>query len=75
MYQDANPIVKMCMQWQKQEGVSRRHELPLNPILKVELFDVWNIDFMGPFCEFPWEKIHLGCCLLCLQIGRGGGLA
>ena len=21
----------------------------LNPILKVEIFDVWGIDFMGPF--------------------------
>ena len=24
-------------------------ELPLNPILVVELFDVWGIDFMGSF--------------------------
>ena len=23
--------------------------MPLNPILVVELFDVWGIDFMGPF--------------------------
>ena len=23
--------------------------MPLNPILKIELFDVWGIDFMGPF--------------------------
>ena len=23
--------------------------MPLNNILKVELFDVWGIDFMGPF--------------------------
>ena len=22
---------------------------PLNPILKIELFDVWGIDFLGPF--------------------------
>ena len=22
---------------------------PLNPILKIELFDVWGIDLMGPF--------------------------
>ncbi|PIN10583.1 hypothetical protein CDL12_16826 [Handroanthus impetiginosus] len=27
----------------------RRHEMPLNMILEVELFDVWGIDFMGPF--------------------------
>ena len=29
--------------------LSRRHMMPLNPILVVELFDVWGIDFMGPF--------------------------
>jgi hypothetical protein len=23
--------------------------MPLNPILIVEIFDVWSIDFMGPF--------------------------
>ena len=23
--------------------------MPLNPILEVEIFDVWGIDFMGPF--------------------------
>ena len=23
--------------------------MPLNPILVVEIFDVWGIDFMGPF--------------------------
>ncbi|KAL5562952.1 hypothetical protein UlMin_032699 [Ulmus minor] len=30
-------------------NVSRKHEIPLNNILDVELFDVWGIDFMGPF--------------------------
>ena len=27
----------------------KKNELPLNSILEVELFDVWGIDFMGPF--------------------------
>jgi len=29
--------------------ISRRHEIPLSNILEVEIFDVWGIDFMGPF--------------------------
>jgi len=29
--------------------ISKRNMMPLNSILKVELFDVWGIDFMGPF--------------------------
>ena len=30
-------------------NISRRQELPLKNILEVKLFDVWGIDFMGPF--------------------------
>jgi len=30
-------------------NISRQQELPLKNILEVELFDVWGIDFMGPF--------------------------
>ena len=30
-------------------NISRRHEIPLQGILVVKLFDVWGIDFMGPF--------------------------
>ncbi|XP_075475679.1 uncharacterized protein LOC142509355 [Primulina tabacum] len=34
---------------QRTGNISRRHELPLNNILVCEIFDVWDIDFMGPF--------------------------
>ncbi|XP_049345493.1 uncharacterized protein LOC125810019 [Solanum verrucosum] len=51
LYKDAHEFVKKCTQCQRQGGVSRRHELPLKPILGVELFDVWGIDFMGPFAS------------------------
>ena len=34
---------------QKIGKISRRDMMPLNPILEVEIFDVWGIDFMGPF--------------------------
>ncbi|CAA7023770.1 unnamed protein product [Microthlaspi erraticum] len=29
--------------------ISKRHEMPQNFILEVEVFDCWGIDFMGPF--------------------------
>ena len=29
--------------------MSHRDMMPLNPILVVKIFDVWEIDFMGPF--------------------------
>jgi hypothetical protein len=35
--------------------------MPLNPILIVEIFDVWGIDFMGPFPpSFGYEYILVG---------------
>ena len=30
-------------------NISSKQELPLTNILEIELFDVWGIDFMGPF--------------------------
>ncbi|XP_024010407.1 uncharacterized protein K02A2.6-like [Eutrema salsugineum] len=30
-------------------NISKRSEMPQNPIFQVEVFDCWGIDFMGPF--------------------------
>ena len=30
-------------------NISRRHEMPMQGILVVQLFDVWGMDFIGPF--------------------------
>ena len=30
-------------------NISKRHKMPLQGILVVQLFDVWGMDFMGPF--------------------------
>ena len=40
-----------------QGGITTRNAMPLTNNLQVELFDVWGIDFMGPFlksqdCEY-----------------------
>ena len=42
-------MCQVCDRCQRLGKLSRRHMMPLNPILVVELFDVWGIDFMGPF--------------------------
>ncbi|XP_021743254.1 uncharacterized protein K02A2.6-like [Chenopodium quinoa] len=38
---------------------SRRHEMPQNPILELKVFDVWAIDFMGPFISSHGNKYIL----------------
>ncbi|XP_069155015.1 uncharacterized protein [Solanum lycopersicum] len=43
MYQDAHEFSKACDRWQRDGGISRKQEIPLNLILVIELFDVWGI--------------------------------
>ena len=38
-----------CDRCQRTGNISKRDEMPLTSNLVVELFDVWGIDFMGPF--------------------------
>lgn len=49
IFKDADSFVKACTRCQQVGGISRRDQMPMNPILVVEIFDVWGIDFMGPF--------------------------
>ncbi|XP_028799536.1 uncharacterized protein LOC114754863 [Neltuma alba] len=49
LFKDAYAFVIRCDRCQRVGNISRRNEMPLNNILEVELFDVWGIDFMGPF--------------------------
>nr|XP_011463572.1 PREDICTED: LOW QUALITY PROTEIN: uncharacterized protein LOC101311565 [Fragaria vesca subsp. vesca] len=49
LFRDTHEYCKACERCQKLGSLSRRNMMPLNPILIVELFDVWGIDFMGPF--------------------------
>ncbi|GJW08766.1 reverse transcriptase domain-containing protein [Tanacetum coccineum] len=37
---------------QRSGSISRRDEMPLNNIQVSEIFDIWGIDFMGPFPQF-----------------------
>lgn len=49
IHQDSHEFAKACDKCQRDGCTSRRQEFSLNPILVIELYDVWGIDFMGPF--------------------------
>ena len=49
IFKDCFEWVKLCDQCQRMGNISTMHEIPLHDILIVQLFDVWGIDFMGPF--------------------------
>ena len=49
IFKDAHTMCKGCDWCQRLGKLTRRNMMPLNPILIVDVFDVWGIDFMGPF--------------------------
>ena len=49
LLKDAHQFVSTCDKCQIMGSISKRDESPLQTILEVELFDIWGMDFMGPF--------------------------
>ena len=47
---DSHQHVQNYDRCQRVCNISRRNEMTLNNIQEIEIFDVWGIDFMGPFC-------------------------
>nr|GEU72664.1 reverse transcriptase domain-containing protein [Tanacetum cinerariifolium] len=59
IYKDAFELVKNCDSCQHQGKISQRDEMPQNAIQVCEIFDVWGIDFMGPFLNSKGNKYIL----------------
>lgn len=49
LFKDIHDFISWCDRCQREGNISRRNKMPPNPILEVEVFDIWGIDFMGPF--------------------------
>ena len=49
LLRDCYEWVKYCDICQRMGNKNRINEMPLQGILVVQIFDVWGIDFMGPF--------------------------
>nr|GEX28405.1 reverse transcriptase domain-containing protein [Tanacetum cinerariifolium] len=59
IYRDAHDLIKFCDACQRQGKFSQRDEMPHNSIQVYEIFDVWGIDFMGPFPSSSGNKYIL----------------
>nr|GEY81526.1 reverse transcriptase domain-containing protein [Tanacetum cinerariifolium] len=59
IYKDAYELVKNCDSCQRQGKISQKDEMPQNAIQVCEIFDVWGIDFMGPFLNSKGNKYIL----------------
>nr|GEU49818.1 reverse transcriptase domain-containing protein [Tanacetum cinerariifolium] len=59
VYRDAQNLVKNCDVCQRQSKISQKDEMPQNSIQVCEIFNVWGIDFMGPFPSSRGNKYIL----------------
>ncbi|WCJ18012.1 Transposon Tf2-6 polyprotein [Euphorbia peplus] len=49
LFHDAQRFVSQCNECQRTGNISSRNAMPLTNVVVCEIFDIWGIDFMGPF--------------------------
>ncbi|GJW48540.1 reverse transcriptase domain-containing protein [Tanacetum coccineum] len=59
VFKGANEYVRRCDACQRSGNISSRNEMPQNNIQVCEVFDVWGLDFMGPFPQSRGNKYIL----------------
>nr|GEW80496.1 DNA-directed DNA polymerase [Tanacetum cinerariifolium] len=59
IYRDAHDLITRCDACQRQGKILQRDEMPQNAIQVCKIFDVWGIDFMGPFPSSRGNKYIL----------------
>ncbi|GJV77262.1 reverse transcriptase domain-containing protein [Tanacetum coccineum] len=59
IFRDAKDYVIKCDACQKSGNISSRNKMPQNNIQVCEVFDVWGLDFMGPYPDSRGNKYIL----------------
>ncbi|GKC00406.1 reverse transcriptase domain-containing protein [Tanacetum coccineum] len=59
MFKDANEYVRRCDACQRSGNISSRNQMPQINIQVCEVFDVWGLDFIGPFPQYRGNKYIL----------------
>ncbi|GJR66717.1 reverse transcriptase domain-containing protein [Tanacetum coccineum] len=59
IYKDAHDFVTRCDICQRQGKILHHDEMPQNSIQVCKIFDIWGIDFMGPFPSSRGNKYIL----------------
>ncbi|XP_021769889.1 uncharacterized protein LOC110734151 [Chenopodium quinoa] len=62
LFRDSYGFCKSCDNCQRVGNISQKSEMPQSSLLYCEIFDVWGIDFMGPFpISYGFTYILLAC--------------
>ena len=49
LFSDAHTYCSTCLKCQASVDLRKKDAMPLCPVIEVKIFDLWGIDFMGPF--------------------------
>jgi len=49
LFSDAHKYCSSCLKCQAAVNIKKSTSMPLQPVIEVEIFDLWGVDFMGPF--------------------------
>jgi hypothetical protein len=74
MHEYTKRYVVSCPECQRTGNISQRKSMPLKYNLQIDLFDVWGINFMGPFKNSHGFE-HILVMVLCIQVGRGHAMS
>ncbi|GJV43641.1 reverse transcriptase domain-containing protein [Tanacetum coccineum] len=72
VFKYANEYVRRCDACQRSGNISSRNEMPQNNIQVCEVFDVWGLDFMGPFPDSIGNKYYYSC--ISVQMGGSSSI-
>ena len=61
LFKDAHLFVSTCNKCQRSGTISKKDEPPMSTILKVKLFDLWGMDFIGPFPPLIQSLVYPSC--------------
>ncbi|KAJ9567441.1 hypothetical protein OSB04_003407 [Centaurea solstitialis] len=59
IFKDSHTLIKSCDACQRAGNITKKDEMPQQSISVSEVFDVWGIDFMGPFPDSRGNKYIL----------------
>ncbi|KAJ9562339.1 hypothetical protein OSB04_007499 [Centaurea solstitialis] len=59
IFKDAHTLIRSCDACQRAGNITKKEEMPQQSISVSEVFDVWGIDFMGPFPDSKGNKYIL----------------
>ncbi|XP_074305813.1 uncharacterized protein LOC141641034 [Silene latifolia] len=59
MFEDAREFIMHCNPHQRTGNIYWRNEMPQRGILEVKIFNVWGIDYQGPFVSSQGNKYIL----------------